>query len=307
MDENNKNKVLVVDDNEVIRRLATTLLTKKNYEVTTAENGKIAIDTAKSFRPDVILLDVMMPEMDGHEACRHLKSDKTTKDIPIIMVTSKTDSVDKIRGLEIGAADYVTKPFDHGELQARVETQIKMKNLWDELQKKNRMLEELIKKDGLTNLFNHRHFQESILDEYNRARRYAYPLGCVLLDIDHFKKINDTHGHQAGDDILKSLAAILQNSIRDVDMAARYGGEEFAITLPHTDLEESLILAERIRENVEKYDFIFNGTKIYVTISLGIASMPENSPESHSELIRFADEALYTAKENGRNRVETYS
>jgi len=302
MDDQTK-KILVIDDNEVIRRLATTLLSKKDYIVGTAKNGPDGIVMAKTFTPKVILLDVMMPEMDGYEVCRRLKEDYKTKDIPIIMVTSKTEAVDKIKGLEIGAADYVAKPFDHGELLARVATQVKMKSLWDELQEKNRILEDLIKKDGLTNLFNHRYFQERIAEEFNRASRYEFPLTCILSDIDHFKNVNDTYGHQAGDVILKSLAAIVMNMVRDVDIAARYGGEEFALILPHTPLENAYALAERIRLKVESSSFPFNDTTISVTISLGLASLSDNNPSTHTELIRLADEALYAAKESGRNKV----
>ena len=304
MNEKN-NKVLVIDDNEVIRRLAKTLLTKRDYVVELAPNGPEGIEAAKTLRPQVILLDVMMPNMDGYEVCRRIKADDTIKDIPIIMVTSKTETLDKIKGLEIGAADYIIKPFDQGELLARIATQVKMKNLWEELQGKNRLLEELIKKDGLTGLYNHRYFQERFAEEFSRARRYDFPMSCIMLDIDHFKQINDNYGHQAGDEILRSLAKIVMASVRDVDIAARYGGEEFALILPHTKLENSLILAQRLREKVEGNIFLFNETQIRVTISLGAAGIPENDPASYIELIRFADEALYVAKKSGRNRVES--
>ncbi|MCP4714844.1 MAG: diguanylate cyclase, partial [Deltaproteobacteria bacterium] len=245
-----ENKVLVIDDNVVIRKLANTLLSKKNYTVITANSGKIGIELAEKEKPQVVLLDVMMPEMDGFAVCETLKAQETTRDIPIIMLTSKTESVDKIKGLEMGAVDYVTKPFDHGELQARVATQVKFKNLWDELQKKNQLLQDLIKKDSLTNLYNHRHFQESLADEFSRSQRYGHPLCCIMLDIDHFKQINDTYGHQAGDEILKSVASMLSFKMRDVDLAARYGGEEFALILPHTELKEGASMADRLRNDI---------------------------------------------------------
>lgn len=303
MNEKN-NKVLVIDDNQVIRRLAKTLLTKRDYVVELAKNGPEGIEAAQKIQPQVILLDVMMPNMDGYEVCRRIKSEETIKDIPIIMVTSKTETLDKIKGLEIGAADYIVKPFDQGELLARIATQVKMKNLWEELQEKNRLLEELIKKDGLTDLYNHRYFQDRLAEEFSRARRYDFPMSLIMLDIDHFKQINDNYGHQAGDAILRSLSQIVMASVRDVDIAARYGGEEFGLILPHTKLENSVILAQRIRERVQSNIFLFQENKIRVTISLGVASIPDNSPSSHAELIRFADEALYVAKNSGRNRVE---
>lgn len=302
--EEKSNKILVIDDNEVIRRLATMLLTKKNYHVDSAKSGADGIGMAKTLLPKVILLDVMMPEMDGYEVCRRLKEDEKTREIPVIMVTSKTDAIDKIKGLEIGAADYVTKPFDQGELLARIATQMKMKNLWDELQEKNAILEELIKKDGLTDLYNHRYFQERTAEEFSRARRYKFPMSCILMDIDHFKNINDTYGHQAGDEILRSLAKIVVEHVRDVDIAARYGGEEFALILPHTNHDNGAILAERLCQTVASSEFHYNDQKIRATISLGVSGIPDNNPASHTELIRYADEALYTAKESGRNRVE---
>jgi len=171
------------------------------------------------------------------------------------MVTGKTDSIDKIRGFELGAADYVTKPFDHGELLARVATQLKMKLLWDELQQKNKQLEENVKRDGLTNLYNNRHFHECIKEEFNRAVRYKIPLSCAILDIDYFKKVNDTYGHLAGDEILRMVAQLMLHSIRDVDFAARYGGEEFALLLPHTELQKARIVCERIRQRIASETF----------------------------------------------------
>ena len=299
-------RVLVIDDNAVIKRLATMLLTKKGHSVETASNGPEGIASAKSFMPHVILLDVMMPEIDGYEVCRWLKADDHTKDIPIIMVTSRAEIVDKVKGLELGAADYVQKPFDHEELQARVSTQIKMKFLWDELQEKNKLLEELVKKDGLTDLYNHRYFHDRIVEEFNRSKRYGLSMSCVLMDIDFFKKINDTYGHQAGDQILKKLAEIILANIRDVDTAARYGGEEFALILPHTTSENAAKFADRLRRSVDETDFQFEGSSIKVTVSLGVASLPGNDPKTHTDIIRFADDALYAAKNAGRNRVERY-
>jgi two-component system, cell cycle response regulator len=299
-------RVLVIDDNAVIKRLASMLLIKKGHAVEVATNGAEGIIFAKTFKPHVILLDVMMPEIDGYEVCRCLKSDDQTKDIPIIMVTSRAEIVDKVKGLELGAADYVQKPFDHEELQARVATQVKMKILWDELQEKNKLLEELVKKDGLTNLYNHRYFHDRMVDEFNRCKRYGLSVSCVLMDIDFFKKINDTYGHQAGDDILQKLAQIILSNIRDVDIGARYGGEEFALILPHTRLDNAVKFSDRLRRNVEETDFRFDGNSIKVTVSLGVACLPENDPKTHTDIIRFADDALYAAKTAGRNRVEVY-
>lgn len=299
--------ILVIDDNEVIRNLAKKLLMKNGFNVLAAAGGREAFELLKIFDPHVIMLDVEMPEMNGYEVCKTLKSVDKTKDIPVIMVTSKSDSIDKIKGLEIGASDYITKPFNHGELLARVSTQIKIRNIWHELQEKNRILEELVKKDSLTNLYNHRHFHERLSKEYDRAKRYNLPLCCVILDIDYFKKVNDQYGHQSGDLVLKSMAEIISNNIRDVDISARYGGEEFGIITPHTTIEETYAMMERIRIHISETGFQIINNKINITVSIGIAGLRHSNASSHRELIKFADEALYEAKANGRNRTERFS
>jgi len=296
-------RILVVDDNELIRRLASTLLTKKNYEVATAKNGMNALICAADFKPDVILLDVMMPDMDGFECCRRLKTNTVAKDIPVVMISSNTEAIDKIKGLEIGAADYIVKPFDYGELLARVATQVKMKRLLYELEKKNSLLEEMVKKDSLTNLYNHRYFHERLDHEFRSCQDQQNTLSCLVCDIDHFKKINDTWGHQAGDTILQSLAAVFRGLIRNGDVPSRYGGEEFAFILPHTGPEEAASFAEKIRWKVANTCFSFGQSEIALTVSVGVACYPTTHARNCSELIRLADEALYAAKQSGRNTV----
>jgi len=298
-----RGRVLVVDDNELIRRLATTLLTKKKYEVATAINGIRALSSIDTFSPDVILLDVMMPEMDGFECCRRLKEHVATRDIPVVMVSSNTEAIDKIKGLETGAADYIVKPFDYGELLARVATQVKMKHLLDELEKKNALLEEMVKKDSLTNLYNHRYFHGRLSEECCLCSERRETLSCLVCDIDHFKTINDTYGHQAGDTILQSLAEIFLKMICIDDVPCRYGGEEFAFILPRTGSEQAAAIGEQIRRCVEKTGFSFGETEIFITVSVGAASYPAANARTYSELIRCADEALYTAKQRGRNTV----
>ncbi len=297
--------VLVVDDNELNRRLATTLLAKKKYTVSTAHNGIDALRAVHTAPPDVILLDVMMPEMDGFECCRRLKLDPGTRDIPVIMVSSNSESFDKIKGLEIGAADYVGKPFDYGELLARVATQVKMKRLLDELARKNALLEEMVKKDSLTNLYNHRHFHECLLRAFNDSLHHAHTMCCAVCDIDHFKAINDTYGHQAGDTILQLLAELFRSLIRTSDIASRYGGEEFAFIFPHTDISRGAAIAETIRARVADTVFHIGDLDMCITISIGVASVPSRAVKTHIELIRRADEALYAAKQTGRNKVVT--
>ncbi len=295
--------VLVVDDEPANISVISQCLIKQ-FKIKVSKTGKKAFQILEKDLPDLILLDIMLPDIDGFSICKKLKSDPRTQDIPIIMVTGKTDAVDVISGLELGAADYITKPFNHGILLARVNTHIRIKMIWDQLQEKNRLLEEMSRKDGLTGLYNHRSFQERLAEEFGRASRYGHDLTCVLLDVDYFKKVNDTYGHQAGDMILVSMATLLKNSIRDADIAARYGGEEFTLILPDTpSADAAAAICERIKDKIESSVFDHEGTSIKVTVSMGVAGVQENSPKKPGQLIKLADEALYRAKKEGRNTI----
>ena len=215
-----KAKVLLVED-DVIQAAATKeILMKVGYEVLHAEDGINAIRLVKSEKPDIILLDVVLPGMDGYEVCRWLKIEETTKGIPVIMLTVKKELSDKISGLQIGADDYLPKPYNELELNARIYALLRTKGLQDELRMKNRQLEELLDKvnymaitDVLTGLFNRRRFHDVLSSEYERAKRYGIPFSLVMLDIDYFKKVNDTYGHTVGDAVLREVATILKNSI----------------------------------------------------------------------------------------------
>jgi len=299
-------KILLIDDSRLIAHVAKTILTKRGHKVILAEDGLAGTEAAKSEQPDLILLDLIMPVMDGYQVCQQLKEESSTKEIPIIMLTSKAEPADKVKGLGMGALDYVTKPFDEGELIARVNIQLQLKELYETVQEKNRQLQELANKDGLTGLYNRRYFQEQLSKDFLRAKRYHENLSCVLLDIDHFKEFNDTHGHQTGDVILSTLGRVIEDSIRDSDLAARYGGEEFALILYHTDGPAASHVAERLRQTVEAHEVDDKGNVLHITISLGIATFPSEQISDSKELIECADKALYQAKENGRNRVEVY-
>ncbi len=299
-------KILLIDDSRLIAHVAKTILTKRGHKVILAQDGLAGMEAAKSEQPDLILLDLIMPVMDGYQVCQELKEEESTKEIPVIMLTSKAEPADKVKGLEIGALDYVTKPFDEGELVARVNVQLQLRQLHETLQEKNRQLQELANKDGLTGLYNHRYFQEQLSKDFLRAKRYHENLSCVLLDIDHFKEFNDTHGHQTGDVILSTLGRVIEDSIRDSDLVARYGGEELALILYHTDGPAAFHLAERLRQTVESHEVHDKGNVLHITISLGIATFPSEQISDSKELIECADKALYQAKENGRNRVEVY-
>jgi diguanylate cyclase (GGDEF)-like protein len=299
-------KILIVDDSRLIAHVAKTMLTKRGHEIILAQDGKAGLEAAKSEKPDIILLDVIMPIMDGYEVCEHLKEDDSTKEIPIIMVTSKAEAADKVKGLELGALDYVTKPFDEGELIARVNIHLRLRELYEAVQEQNRQLQEMANRDGLTGLYNHRYFHEQLSQDFLRAKRYHENLSCVLFDIDFFKKFNDTYGHQTGDIVLKALAIVVQRATRESDLSARYGGEEFALILYHTDGPAAYEAAERLRTMVESHEVQDNGNVLSVTISVGVATFPHERVHDSKELIDYADQALYKAKDNGRNRVEVF-
>ncbi|MBW1990373.1 MAG: diguanylate cyclase [Deltaproteobacteria bacterium] len=297
--------ILVIDDSRLVAHVAKNILTKKGHEVLLASDGAEGLELAKSKMPDLILLDLIMPgDLDGYAVCEKVKAKGAdTEDIPVIMLTSKAESADKVRGLEAGASDYVTKPFDEGELVARVNTHLRLKELYEKLQEKNRQLQELANRDGLTGLFNHRYFQQALAKDFQRAVRYHEPLSCVLLDIDFFKKFNDTYGHQIGDVVLSTLGGIIEGSLRETDMAARYGGEEFALVLYHTAEDAAYMVAERLRQRVESHEFKAESLNLKVTISVGVSTFPHKDIPDHKTLVECADKALYKAKEQGRNQV----
>lgn len=299
-------KILVIDDSRLISHVAKTILSKQGHEVILAQDGLSGLQTAKSEYPDLILLDLIMPVMDGYQVCEELKKEEKTKEISIIMLTSKAEPADKVRGLELGALDYVVKPFDEGELIARVNIQLRLKQLYEALQEKNQQLEKLANRDGLTGLYNHRYFHEQLSKDFLRAKRYHESLSCILLDIDYFKKFNDTYGHQTGDIVLSTLGQVIRDTIRDSDFAARYGGEEFAIILHYTERPAALHVAERLRKTVENCDVRDKDNVLRITISLGVATFPHEQIHNHKQIVEFADKALYKAKKNGRNRVESW-
>ncbi len=305
-----KAKVLLVEDDPIQASATKEILRKAGYEILWAEDGINAIKLVKSEKPDIIVLDVMLPGMDGYEVCRWLKLDEGTKGIPIIMLTVKKELSDKISGLQIGADDYLPKPYNELELNARIYASLRTKALQDELKLKNKQLEDLLDKvnymaitDALTGLYNRRRFHDVLTSEYERAKRYGTPFSLVMLDIDYFKKINDTFGHDAGDSVLKEVSSILLKSIRDIDTAARYGGEEFMVVLPNTDKVHAMIVAERMRLAIEKHDF--TGIDRMISVSIGISGMPDAKVENEDRLIRCSDFAMYRAKQLGRNRTVT--
>ena len=303
-------RILVVDDLPDNVEILRARLTSRGYDVITASNGQEALASVKGQPPHLVLCDVMMPGIDGFEVSRRIKQDETLPYIPIILVTAlgETDSI--VQGLNTGADDYITKPYQFPELEARMRAMLRIKRLQDELDQKNRELEDANKRlkklsitDGLTGLFNHRHVHQLLHDEFERSSRTREPASVAMIDLDRFKSVNDTYGHPTGDIVLYETAKILGETAREIDMVGRYGGEEFIAILPNTDEEEAGRFAERVRAAVEAHLFRDEANEIRMTTSAGVAAFPAPGVDSPETLLKRADEALYQAKESGRNRV----
>ncbi|MCM2266063.1 MAG: diguanylate cyclase [Desulfuromonadales bacterium] len=298
--------ILVIDDSAVAREMILDALRKADLqaELHAARNGIEALEQLRQRLVDVIICDLEMPGIDGLGFLDRVKVSDTLRDIPVIILTGHETQAEKICGLERGACDYVTKPFDPGELVARVKVQLKIKSLQDKLRESNRRLEQLSRTDPLTGLANRRRFMMVLQHAFEYSRRNAAPLAMVMLDIDHFKKINDTYGHQGGDEVLIAVANLLRPEPGDDILAARYGGEEFALVLPEATLEIARRGAERLRQQIESLSFTGPLADLRMTASFGVAALPHPAIATMDQLIREADDALYRAKHNGRNRVE---
>ncbi len=297
-------RILVVDDNRDNVEIIATRLRFRGYEIDEASDGMAALDLVHKNPPDLILLDVMLPDIDGYEISRRIKGNDDLPFIPIILVTARDTTQDKVAGLDAGADDYLTKPINFPELEARVRSMLRIKRLQDEIELKNRELERLSISDGLTGLFNHRHIHALLNEEFERADRTGERLSIAMFDLDRFKSVNDNHGHQAGDRVLEQLADILRESAREIDRLGRYGGEEFMTLLPDTSIDDAEVFVERVRREVARRPFNIGGPDpLFMTTSVGVASYPHELITSPESLVRLADEALYAAKTSGRNKV----
>jgi diguanylate cyclase (GGDEF)-like protein len=293
--------VEIVDDSGVVRAILRRHLEEQGYRVVEAEDGVAALQCCRAEHPDAVLLDIEMPGMDGYGVLGELKADPELCDLPVVFLTGRTDTEDVVEGLRLGAHDYLRKPFEVSELIARVSAAVRVKALQDELRRRNGELDRLSRTDPLTGLGNRRQIEDRIHELASISRRHDETLAALMFDIDHFKRVNDAHGHAAGDAVLREFGARLRRELRDEDVPGRWGGEEFVVLLPATNLAGAAAAGERVRANVATVPFALgNGTTATVTVSCGCAIDDGRDPW---DLVRRADLALYAAKEGGRDRV----
>jgi len=290
-------KVLVIDDSQDALDVAKARLKMEGLEVICATSGAEGLKLAATQSPDLVLLGVDMPDICGFDLCRRLKADPQTCMIPVIFLTASEDAQDKVKGLDTGAVDYITKPFDAFELRARVRAALRTKHLQDLLIKYAQI-------DPVTELWNRRALMDRLQQEWSRIERHGGSLAFIMADVDHFKRINDRFGHHVGDRVLKEIAAGLVKHCRKADFPARFGGEEFSVVVPNSSADGAAALAERCREEIGRPNVDCDGRSGGVTVSFGVSD--SKSASSPQELMDQADEALYRAKELGRNRVEKY-
>ena len=298
-------KILVAEDELTFRHMLKTFLSKWGFEVVVASDGQEAWEVLQSEdRPRLAVLDWMMPGRDGVEICRALRQAKSDRYTYVLLLTSRDQKQDVVQGFEAGADDYLVKPFDPNELKARVHAGERIVQLQDTLIQTQEALREQATHDPLTGLLNRRACLDALLAELNRASRLGKQVTIAMADIDHFKSVNDAHGHLAGDEVLREVARRVQESLRDYDIIGRFGGEEFLLVFPECNLEEGVKLAERICCVVSSEPIHIKKRSFPVSLSLGVAVAQDPAPEDMEALLGSADDALYRAKEAGRNRVE---
>ncbi len=295
-------RILVADDSKVVRAMLRHHLELRGFSVAEAVDGGDAVRLSRVVRPDVILLDVMMPVLDGYGALQALRADPEMRDVPVVFLTARASTEDVVEGLRLGAHDYLAKPFVPSELIARISAALRVKQLQDELRQRNRELERVTRTDALTGLFNRRHLEERLAEMVSGARRSGRPIGVLMLDLDRFKAINDSAGHAAGDLVLRAVADRLRAEVRREDVAGRWGGEEFVVLLDPANVRDAAVVADRICSRIAGDPIaVEGGEAVRVTASIGCAV----GMEAGEELLHRADAALYRAKAEGRNRVVT--
>ncbi|NIB41969.1 diguanylate cyclase [Pseudomaricurvus alkylphenolicus] len=295
-------KILVVDDIEDNITLLCFNLEDDGHQVLSARSGEQCLQITADEHPDLILLDLMMPGMSGTETLTHLQASAESRNIPVIMVSANDDDDSIIDALDVGAYDYVTKPFIYPVLAARMRSALRLQESQRQLREANSLLARLASLDPLTEVYNRRHFLHLANAEFAKARRHGRPVSLIMLDVDKFKGINDKYGHPGGDQALIALTDLCKEVGRSSEIVGRFGGEEFAICCPDTDAEGVLAVAERLRSAAEQHRVCFENNHISFTISLGTTTISA-SDQDFDEMLRRADRLLYQAKEQGRNRV----
>jgi two-component system cell cycle response regulator len=294
--------ILIADDSVVIRAVVRDHLEAEGYVVHEAEDGPAAVAACLEVQPDAVLLDIQMPGLDGRQVLARLKGDPTCSDIPVVFLTGLSTTADLVAGLRAGAHDYLKKPFEPAELLARIGSAVHIKRLQDELRRRNDELDRMSRIDSLTGLSNRRHLDDHLRRLGSRSRRDGTPLAVLLIDVDHFKRVNDTLGHAGGDVVLQSCATRISDATRAGDVVGRWGGEEFLVLFPTTALDEAMVTADRIRRAVAAEPIMVAGTALTVTLSAGCAA---DATGDTDDLLVRADAALYRAKAGGRNQVRS--
>jgi two-component system, cell cycle response regulator len=319
MNANNKPLIMIVDDNPENIKYLAEIVDRNGYDYIMLLNGTQALKSLEVERPDLILLDVMMPDIDGYTVCAQIKKNNEIKDIPIIFITAKTEINDIVKGFEIGGVDYVTKPFNSIVLEARIKTHLELKSSKDELKESINEQKEINKKltkeierceflanrDALTSLYNRRYMMERLKEEYIKFKRNGEPLTIGIMDLDDFKKFNDTYGHECGDFVLISITQLILKNMRESDCFARWGGEEFIFMLSNTNLVGAATLLEKIKKKLNETKFRYNGVELMVSFTCGLS---ETSLENNvDKTLVNADKALYVGKNSGKNKIVCYN
>ena len=296
--DNSKPLILIVEDSAINGSFCQSLLKKNGYETEICTDGESALEFLSKYIPDLILLDIIMPGIDGFEFSQKIKKNDKLKDTPIIFLSAMNDEESIIKGFGCGGVDFITKPFRTQELLARTKTHIELKNTKEKLLK-------MAITDELTGLVNRRYFMERLHHEFDRMKRYDTTYSLLMVDIDNFKKINDTFGHKAGDIVLKTASEAMKKSLRTSDIIGRFGGEEFAALLPEADMKAASFIAERLRKKVEESYIEYESSKIAITISIGVTQSNITDTKIDEIIIR-SDTAMYQAKKDGRNRISFF-
>ncbi|ALG67935.1 diguanylate cyclase [Beggiatoa leptomitoformis] len=305
---NYKDNILIIDDTLPNLRLLSNMLTEQGYKVRGVTNGNSALIAIHLSLPDLVLLDINIPDINGYEVCERLKADEKTRDIPVIFISAMHDILDKVKAFSIGGVDYITKPFHVDEVLARVRTHLTIRHLQKRLELANQELYRQATLDGLTQIANRRRFDSYLEQMWQQMMNLQKPIALILADIDYFKTYNDTYGHLMGDECLKKVAKTIEGAThRATDLAARYGGEEFAVILPETDITDALQVAETIQDNIKLLAIPHTQSTVshLLTLSIGVTCMIPSTTNNNVaiQLIRQADALLYQAKSSGRNRI----